>query len=71
MVAAVTQHMYHPDDPPALQLAQAIAGIGASDAEGGGDLLGVHWPGRMVEPSMDLGDGPVDPSVFPSRPSGE
>src|SRR6266496_392596 len=65
MIAPVTENMNDAHNAPVLQFVEAIADVGASDAESGGDLLRRHWPRGKEKEGVDLGDGAIDP---PARP---
>lgn len=60
MVAAVAQDVDHTDSPPALQIPQTVADVGASHREQGGDLVGRQRFAGEVEQGMDLGDGAIE-----------
>ena len=60
MIAPIAAEVHQADQPPALQLAQARAHIGAGDLERLDDLLGVHRPPGDEEQGVDLRHGPVD-----------
>jgi hypothetical protein len=61
VVAPVALHMDHLHDAPVLELLEAVAHVGAGDAERLADLLGVERLRGDEEQGMDLGDGAVDP----------
>src|SRR5580704_7999500 len=60
MITAVAENVYHADDAPALEFAQAGAHVGASDRQSGGDVLGMQRFRREEEQGMYLGHGAID-----------
>src|SRR5713226_4917073 len=60
VIAAVTQNVDDADNAPSLELAQAVADIGAGNGERFGDFLGMERPRGKEQQGMDLSDGAVD-----------
>src|SRR5712691_11077342 len=60
VITAVAQNVDDADDAPSLELAQAVADIGAGHGERFGAFLGVEGPRGKEQQGMDLSDGAVD-----------
>src|SRR5712692_4753626 len=60
VIAAVTQNVDDADNAPSLELAQAVADVGAGHGERLGDFLGMERPRGKEQQGMDLSDGAVD-----------
>src|SRR2546426_3706822 len=60
VIAAVAQNVDDANNAPSLELAQAVADVGACHGERFGDFLGVEGPRGKEQQGMDLSDGAVD-----------
>src|SRR5712691_7699363 len=60
VIAAVAQNVDDANNAPSLELAEAVADIGAGHGERFGDFLGMERPRGKEQQGMDLSDGAVD-----------
>src|SRR5450432_2110686 len=65
VVAPVAAQVDQADQAPALQLAQAVADVGARDLQVLDDLVGMHRSPGDVEQGMNLRHGTVDAPAGP------
>ncbi len=65
MIAAVAGDVDDLDDSPVLQLAQAVADVGAGDAQSVANFLRVERFFGGEEQGVDLRDGAVDAPLLP------
>src|SRR6266581_1021162 len=60
VIAAVAQNVDDANNAPSLELAEAVADVGAGHGERFGDFLGVEGPRGKEQQGMDLSNGAVD-----------